>query len=90
MQGGENAIVGLLQSDHLESADVIDAMEFTRRTGPKGRAPDTDLTHLFNNVSENVLKVREGPVRQQLQGAIGQPCLPQLLLEALQEIPVPT
>lgn len=56
VEGGGNAVVGLLKSDDLESADVIHPMEFARGTGSKCGASNTDLTHFLNYVSEDVLE----------------------------------
>jgi hypothetical protein len=70
VEGGGNAVVGLLKSDDLESADVIHAMKFACGTGPKGGAPYTDLTHFVDDVIENVL--HKGPISQLLWVAICQ------------------
>ena len=64
MEGGGNAIVGLLESDDLESTDVIYAMKFARGTSSEGSTPNPDLAHFLDDMSENVLDVREDPVSQ--------------------------
>ena len=60
VESGRNAVVCLLESDDLESADVIHAMEFARGTGSEGSAPDPDFTHFLDGMSKNVLGSREG------------------------------
>ena len=58
VEGGGNAIVGLLESDDLESADVIHTMEFARGTGSERSASNSDFAHLLDDVTEDVLKCR--------------------------------
>ena len=58
MEGGGNAIVGLLQGDDLESTDVIHTMEFARGTGSERGASNPDFAHLLDDVSKDVLKRR--------------------------------
>ena len=57
MEGGRKAIVRLLESDDLKSADVIHAMKFARGTGPEGRAPNADFAHFLDDVRKGVLNL---------------------------------
>lgn len=58
VEGGGNPIVGLLESDDLEPADVIYSVEFVRGTGSEGSTPNADFTHLLDDMSEDVLNER--------------------------------
>ena len=55
VEGRGYAVVRLLESDDLESANVIHAMEFVRGTGSEGSTPNTDFTHFLDYMSEDVL-----------------------------------
>lgn len=55
VEGGGNAIISLLESNDLESANVIYAVEFARGTGSEGSTPNTNLAHFLDDMSEDVL-----------------------------------
>lgn len=58
MEGGGNSVVRLLKSDNPKPADVIDVVKFARGASSKRSTLNPDLTHLLNDVSEQVLNSR--------------------------------
>lgn len=90
VESGGDTIIGLLESDDLESADVIDAVEFARSTSSKGSAPNPNLAHLLDDMSEDVLNVTEDPVSRRCGPQIIQSRLPRWHQGARQGIPMPT
>jgi hypothetical protein len=55
MEGGRETIVGLLESDDLESPNIIHAMKLARGTSAESSAPDSDFAHLLDDMSEDIL-----------------------------------
>lgn len=55
MEGGRQTVVGLLESDDLESPNVIYAMQLARRTSAESSTPDSDFAHLLDNMSKDIL-----------------------------------
>lgn len=55
MEGRREAIVGLFESDDLESPDVIYAMKFARGTSAESSAPDSDFAHLLDDMTKDIL-----------------------------------
>jgi hypothetical protein len=60
VEGGGDAIVGLLESDDLESADVIHAVEFCRGASSEGSTSNADFAHFLNDMDKSVLNLRGG------------------------------
>jgi hypothetical protein len=56
VEGRGNAVIGLLESDDLESTDVIYPVEFARGTGSERSASNSNFAHFLDDVGEDVLK----------------------------------
>ena len=87
---GGNTIVSLLESDDLESANVIHAVKFVRGTGSEGSTPNSNFAHLLDDMGEDVLNVTDDAISQPVWAAMFQVRLPQRHRGARQGTPMPT
>ena len=55
MEGGRDTVVGLLESDNLESTNIIYAMQLVSGTGTESSTSDSDFAHLLDDMSQDVL-----------------------------------
>ena len=64
VEGGGESVVSLLESDDLESTDVIHTVKLARGTGSERSASDPDFTHFLYDMSKHVLHLGEtGSIR---------------------------